>query len=211
MVTTTLSPEGQLQGLQERLAAKQARLEELEAMLPDAEREYAASVAFSDDDGEAYLHRDTVTELEAEIRATTGALVLIEQHIEEVSVLVEERRVRALIERAEALALEVHELARPLPEMVEAFAREYAPVIAAVRAKRSEQYDAVLEALRAQGLPNEEVFHRMREQFELVIFSPSGFHQLEQALDGVVNTIANREQAESFNGADHASELVSAD
>jgi predicted nucleic acid-binding Zn-ribbon protein len=210
---TMITPEEDLQRLQARRTSLQERLVALEAMVPDAEEAHSRAVAYSDDEIEHSACRDTLVELQTDIRAVDSALSLIERDITAASAVVEQREAQRLIHVAEEAGERVKELSAPIKALVEDFARQWAPLVAAARQARAEHSEAYYAALLAQKMPLHERNELFRKSFgDGIFFSASGDYALERELDRIADGLPSRKQEpESFHDATPASELVSTD
>ena len=180
MATATLTPEEELSILEERRTELQARLDELIPIRGEEYTELLRAVAYGAPECELAERRSTAAELMTEIEESEGALQVVNQNIEAVALIVNEREKERKIALAAEKTAALRELARKLTDTVTTFAREqWGPLYREALIAQNEAIEAETESRRAQGMHREDIY---RAQFEIG-YPGSGNRDLDAYLD----------------------------
>ena len=190
MIDTTITPDEQLQALQDRRSTLRDQLADVRPILQDEKAELARARAEGRDD-ELYERRHRIIELTAEADELAEALQLLEQREADLQAVVAELEKQRKIDRAAELREVMNELCAPLRPLIEEFARkQYAPQMHAARVARMRYRDALIEALQAQGLEPWEIHFRLGDLGAVT----TGWPHLDQALDGIAESLRKRDE-----------------
>ena len=187
MTTTAQTPEETREHLQARKVLLEARLQEKTVLRRDAHLALLRAVGIGPATPEQIAElRSTHNALDAEVEEIAGALEVVVAEIAEVVPVVDQREAERLTERAEALERDYWQAKEVLADQIIAFARNvYGPAMAALRQERMTVVTAIMEARRAQKLPNREI---NSAHFDVPV-PAFGYHgQLSGALDAIANT-----------------------
>ena len=183
MTTDTVgTPEEKLQRWQERKVSGETHLHEVTVKRGDARHKLYNARALGVLSTEQI--EDLRTEFDAldrEHREIAGALEVIEAEIVALVPIVNEQETQRLVEVAAEKRAALREVASRLQPMVEAFAKEYAPVLEEARVARMAAVEAETAARRAQGMHPQDVSAARND----VGIATSGWLHIDQTLHAI--------------------------
>ena len=185
--TTGPTPEETREHLQARKALQEAELQEKAVLRGDARLALLRAVGIGPATPETIVDlRAAFNALDVEVSERTGALEILDAEIAALAPVVDQREAERLTERAAELERDYWQAKEVLADRIIAFARDvYGPAMAALRQERMTAVTAIMEARRAQKLPNREI---NSAHFDVPV-PAFGYHgQLSGALGAIANT-----------------------